>query len=200
MTPAVQYVRASTGLQSCSLEQQGLANSAYVARLWTTRAASRRSWKLASSACSAATGSGWFQRRRTYLDGGTSGRKGDPHGMRECRSPILLIRAEFARPRQDTQYYREKRLMQIARPRRLFAILALSLLAAACASQPYAGGGGAPGFFSGLWHGFVSPIALVAHIFIGDIRVYEFPNSGGSYDFGFLLGAGVLFGGTASSR
>lgn len=31
MTPAVQYVRASTGLQSCSLEQQGLANSAYAA-------------------------------------------------------------------------------------------------------------------------------------------------------------------------
>ncbi|MBA4010958.1 MAG: recombinase family protein [Phenylobacterium sp.] len=31
MTPAVQYVRASTGLQSCSLEQQGLANAAYAA-------------------------------------------------------------------------------------------------------------------------------------------------------------------------
>lgn len=29
MTPAVQYVRASSGLQSCSLEQQGLANAAY---------------------------------------------------------------------------------------------------------------------------------------------------------------------------
>jgi DNA invertase Pin-like site-specific DNA recombinase len=31
MTPAVQYVRASTGLQSCSLEQQSLANAAYAA-------------------------------------------------------------------------------------------------------------------------------------------------------------------------
>lgn len=29
MKPAVQYVRASMGLQSCSLEQQGLANAAY---------------------------------------------------------------------------------------------------------------------------------------------------------------------------
>lgn len=31
MTPAVQYVRASTGLQACSLEQQALANAAYAA-------------------------------------------------------------------------------------------------------------------------------------------------------------------------
>lgn len=31
MTPAVQYVRASTGLQSCSIEQQTLANAAYAA-------------------------------------------------------------------------------------------------------------------------------------------------------------------------
>lgn len=31
MTPAVQYVRASTGLQSCSVEQQALANAAYAA-------------------------------------------------------------------------------------------------------------------------------------------------------------------------
>jgi hypothetical protein len=88
----------------------------------------------------------------------------------------------------------------IRRPYRLCAILMLSLAATACASQPYASGGGAPGFFIGLWHGFVSPLALVGHIFIDDIRVYAFPNSGGWYDFGFLLGAGVLFGGTASSQ
>ncbi|WP_374657395.1 recombinase family protein [Phenylobacterium sp.] len=31
MTPAVQYVRASTGLQACSLDQQALANAAYAA-------------------------------------------------------------------------------------------------------------------------------------------------------------------------
>lgn len=31
MTPVVQYVRASTGLQACSTEQQGVANAAYAA-------------------------------------------------------------------------------------------------------------------------------------------------------------------------
>ena len=95
---------------------------------------------------------------------------------------------------------KETIMLKIKRPRRLLVILSLSLLAAACASQPYSRGAGAPGFFTGLWHGFVSPIALVAHVFIGDIRVYAFPNSGGWYDFGFLLGAGVLFGGSASSK
>ena len=82
----------------------------------------------------------------------------------------------------------------------IFTIISLSLFVTACATQPYTGGGGAPGFFSGLWHGFISPLALFGHISISDIRVYAFPNSGGWYDFGFLLGAGVLFGEAASAQ
>jgi hypothetical protein len=33
-----------------------------------------------------------------------------------------------------------------------------------------------------------------------DIRVYAFPNNGGWYDFGVLLGVGSLGGGAAASR
>ena len=48
-----------------------------------------------------------------------------------------------------------------------------------------------PGFFLGLWHGIVAPIALFAHIFANDIAAYASPNNGGWYDFGFLLGIGT---------
>jgi hypothetical protein len=46
----------------------------------------------------------------------------------------------------------------------------------------------------GLWHGVVAPFALFAHIFDNNIRIYAFPNSGGWYDFGFILGVGAWGG------
>ena len=59
-----------------------------------------------------------------------------------------------------------------------------------CASQPTVEPNDPPGFLMGLWHGLVAPIALVGHIFDQNIRIYEFPNGGGRYDLGFLLGIG----------
>jgi hypothetical protein len=50
----------------------------------------------------------------------------------------------------------------------------------------------------GLIHGFLSWFALIAHIFNAEIRVYAFPNAGGWYDFGFLLGLSA-WGGVAAA-
>lgn len=71
-------------------------------------------------------------------------------------------------------------------------VLALGLLAA-CATQPTPDAI-APGFWSGLLHGFISPFALIAELFT-DVRVYAFPNGGGWYDLGFVLGAAAVFSG-----
>jgi hypothetical protein len=46
-----------------------------------------------------------------------------------------------------------------------------------------------------LVHGFISLFSLIGSIF-WDIRVYAFPNSGSWYDFGFVLGAGLFYGGS----
>lgn len=51
------------------------------------------------------------------------------------------------------------------------------------------------GFWYGLWHGAISIITLVIHIFNESVRVYETHNSGGWYDFGFLLGVIFIWGG-----
>ena len=56
------------------------------------------------------------------------------------------------------------------------------------------------GFWKGVWHGFVSPISLLAIAFGNeDIGVYETYNTGNWYNFGFLLGAGALAGGGSST-
>ena len=56
-----------------------------------------------------------------------------------------------------------------------------------CAGQPPPPGTELPGFWWGLVHGIIAPFALIAEIFT-DVRIYEFPNKGGWYDLGFMLG------------
>lgn len=54
---------------------------------------------------------------------------------------------------------------------------------------------GAYGFFGGLWHGFIAPFSFVVSLFMDNVALYAVNNNGGWYDFGFVLGAGILFGG-----
>jgi len=74
------------------------------------------------------------------------------------------------------------------------ALFAVALALAACAAtqasdavQPRA-----PGFWLGLWHGFIFPVAWVISLFAPKVAVYAVPNSGGWYDFGYFLGIVVL--------
>jgi hypothetical protein len=79
------------------------------------------------------------------------------------------------------------------------AAATLTLLLTACATQvPEAVQRSAqvPGFWWGLWHGFVFPWAWIGSLFSDEIAVYAVPNSGGWYDFGFFLGVTVLGGGS----
>lgn len=51
------------------------------------------------------------------------------------------------------------------------------------------------GFWYGLWHGIIAVIALIIHLFNDSVLVYETHNSGGWYDFGFLLGVITIWSG-----
>lgn len=51
------------------------------------------------------------------------------------------------------------------------------------------------GFWYGLWHGIISIISLIIHIFTDSVSVYETNNTGGWYDFGFLFGVICIWGG-----
>ena len=82
---------------------------------------------------------------------------------------------------------------------RLAAACLLVLALSACASQIDAGvakDAATPGFWWGLWHGFIFPFAWIGSLFDEDIAVYAVPNTGGWYDFGFFLGITVLGGGS----
>lgn len=52
------------------------------------------------------------------------------------------------------------------------------------------------GFWFGLWHGFISPFTFVISLFTDDVSPYAVTNNGGWYNFGFILGAMTIFGGS----
>lgn len=45
-----------------------------------------------------------------------------------------------------------------------------------------------PGFWSGIWHGYISTISFVISIFDNDVVIYSRINSGVGYDLGYLIG------------
>ena len=75
---------------------------------------------------------------------------------------------------------------------RIFVLLPFFLLLNSCAAgNPQFSQETPAGFWWGIWHGIISVISLIVHIFNENVAVYETHNTGGWYDFGFLLG--VIF-------
>ncbi len=53
---------------------------------------------------------------------------------------------------------------------------------------------GPAGFWAGLWHGLICIVTFIISLFTDSVRMYEANNTGGWYNFGFLLGAAIFFG------
>jgi hypothetical protein len=84
----------------------------------------------------------------------------------------------------------------------ILAVLVVALIAG-CAPGPNAmvgtpdDSGTVPGFWQGLWNGIIAPITFVISLFNKNVRIYEVHNNGGWYDFGFIFGVMIAFGGGA---
>lgn len=84
----------------------------------------------------------------------------------------------------------------------LAAVLVLVLTACAAGTNaavdvPSADGSVA-GFWLGLWHGIIVPFTFVISLFSDNVSIYEVHNTGGWYDLGFVMGAGVFLGGSGA--
>ena len=81
----------------------------------------------------------------------------------------------------------------------LFVLVVVVLSACTAGVNPDVGiadpDGVVAGFWRGLWHGIIAPVTFVISLFTDNVNVYAVHNSGNWYDFGFVLGAGILFGG-----
>jgi hypothetical protein len=79
--------------------------------------------------------------------------------------------------------------------------LVILLFSAACAPGPNQLArtpdreGEVAGFWLGVWHGLIAPITFIISLFSDKVSLYEVHNSGGWYNFGFVLGAGLFLSG-----
>jgi hypothetical protein len=88
----------------------------------------------------------------------------------------------------------------------LLLIVAAALVLAGCAAganpsvNTLPDEGTIAGFWLGLWHGIIAPITFVVSLFNDGVNVYEVHNNGAWYNFGFVLGAVFLIGGSHGVR
>ena len=85
----------------------------------------------------------------------------------------------------------------------IFGLIAVMLMAlTSCAPGPNAfektenEEGEIAGFWQGLWNGIIAPVTFVISLFSDKINVYETHNNGGWYNFGFMIGLSIIFGGS----
>ena len=78
------------------------------------------------------------------------------------------------------------------------AVAAVALAACAATQPATAVAPAAPGFWLGVWHGFIFPVAFLVSLFKTDVAVYAVPNAGGWYDFGYFVG--IVFIGVGARK
>ncbi|WP_321348035.1 hypothetical protein [uncultured Draconibacterium sp.] len=76
----------------------------------------------------------------------------------------------------------------------LAVFVAAAILFAGCATQSFQNISNPPGFIKGVFHGFILLFSFIASLFT-DYEIYAFPNAGGWYNFGYLIGVMLFFGG-----
>jgi hypothetical protein len=86
--------------------------------------------------------------------------------------------------------------------KRLALVVVAALLLAGCLAteNPTMVQPSAPGFWPGVWHGFIFPVSFLVSLFTDDIAVYAVPNNGTWYDFGYFVGIVFLGVGARGSR
>jgi hypothetical protein len=84
-------------------------------------------------------------------------------------------------------------------------VVLLTVLLAACGTEnpmknvPLGETNRVYGFWNGLWDGWTAIFAFIGNLFGGHYGIYQVHNNGIWYDFGFLLGIGVLARGSISA-
>ena len=84
----------------------------------------------------------------------------------------------------------------------LIITVVLVLILAGCAPGPNTLTGSpdqegeVAGFWLGLWQGIIAPVTFIISLFSDKVEMYEVHNNGGWYNFGFLLGASIILGGS----
>jgi hypothetical protein len=60
--------------------------------------------------------------------------------------------------------------------------------------------GNVAGFWQGMWHGFTTPVTFLMSLLNNNVTIYEVHNNGGWYNFGYIIGLSMIFGGGSADK
>ncbi|MBN2380325.1 hypothetical protein JXM67_11050 [candidate division WOR-3 bacterium] len=81
----------------------------------------------------------------------------------------------------------------------IVAVLALLVFAGCAAGDVRWDEANPSGFWAGLWHGMIAVVTFIISLFSKTVKMYECANNGGWYDFGFILGILIIWGGSSGA-
>lgn len=81
----------------------------------------------------------------------------------------------------------------------VFLLVLIALVLTSCAPGNEKFDLAPAGFWMGLWHGFISFFTFIISLFSDSVDVYEVNNNGNWYNFGFILGISMFYGGGSKS-
>lgn len=81
----------------------------------------------------------------------------------------------------------------------VFSLVLIALILTSCAPGNEKFDLAPAGFWMGLWHGFISFFTFIISLFSDSVDVYEVNNNGNWYNFGFILGISMFYGGGSKS-
>ena len=84
-------------------------------------------------------------------------------------------------------------------PYSLLLVVLVALILTSCAPGNEKFDTDPAGFWMGLWHGFISLFTFIISLFNEKVTIYEVANSGNWYNFGFIAGVSIFFGGSSKS-
>lgn len=86
--------------------------------------------------------------------------------------------------------------------KRIAFVIAAALMLTACIATETAAAvqPSAPGFWHGIWHGFIFPVTFAFSLFTDRVAIYAVPNNGNWYDAGYFIGIVFLGVGARSAR
>ncbi len=76
----------------------------------------------------------------------------------------------------------------------VFSVLLFVFIISGCAPNNEMYIERAAGFWAGLWHGLILVITFIISLFTDSVGIYEYNNTGGWYNFGFVLGVLISIG------
>ncbi len=82
----------------------------------------------------------------------------------------------------------------------VIGLILLLLVASNCAPNNERFEAKPAGFWAGIWHGLICWITFIISLFTDTVSIYEVNNTGGWYNFGFLIGATCLLSGGGGFR